>query len=258
MSSTSTHSRVPSLSQVSSVTLRAVSLPRYDLEYRSVEEAYHDGLSLQAREPLRMACRFREPPGTQVVIDMRIKDHAMSATFLFRLLRQTQEVALLEWVPRRRTDPDLMGLWNDSLKAACEGPVALAKLPTDVQQKLLDTCRRTLSPNPFTVLNIHWTATFQDVLQACRELREELEEHAGHPGLNTRLLGFMKRAAKRLKEVEHELGSLEGRKAARQKFVPSHQLTHARDLAQARLEVAKMRREQSEIQKNKRELMELL
>lgn len=256
------HTQTPA---VSTVALKAVSLPRYEVAYTNLEQAYRDGRALQQRTPMQLGCAFREPPGTQIVIDLVVQGYSMTTTFLFRIVHKMDKVSIVDWVPRRKTDPDLMGLWIDSLKGALTGeePTQTPKpeaVPIDgkTQQKLLDLCRRTLSPNPFTVLNVHWSCTPADIRKAVSNTRDFLQKYEGHGGLNERLQKFVPQAIARVSAVESQLSELEHRHKARKKFIPKHQLEHALELARNRYEVALMRRQQNELRRLKVELIELM
>ena len=241
--------------------VRAVNLPRYEVEYLTREYAFMDAQRMRRGEPLRIPDRLREPPGSQAVMDLRATGLTTSAVFLFRLLQVIDDDTVVEWIPRRRTDPGLLELWTAGLETRTEPPRPDAQKRSSIdqidQQQLLEVCRRLRSPNPFIALNVHWAARHDEIRQVQMRLRRVLETCGGIDGLHPRLAAELGPSMGLLDLSADTLSTLEGRREARARFIAGHQLRAALELARTKLEIARLRGDHRAAEEHREEIAEL-
>jgi len=227
------------------IRVRRVILPRYEVQYSSPDYALKHAQSVKRERLFSLETRLAEPVGQEVVLDFCVDNIAMSTTLLFRIIQNVEDATIVEWWPRRTMDPDLLDLWIDGLsqdqKAGVLDPqasVAQAEL-----LKLHALCRRALAGNPFVALDIHWSATGEEVETAFGEATSLLQRFRNSPQSDGNRERYILKARDGLINARSSLITLEDRQALRRKLVPKEQLEHARGVAGHRVEVARLQGE---------------
>jgi hypothetical protein len=247
-------------------------MPRYEVEFPDLNAALSLALLLREKRTGSLPCFIKEHPGTEVVLDMSVSKLAFSVSLLFRIVQANKSQTVIEWWPRRQTDPALLDLWVDALEAqdtpAPSGDSspkqtpelatpAAAPISSIAARELFDLCRRALSKNPFTVLGLHWSSDTKDFQRAYTKLITELESYKKQPNLTPKAHQFINLALKQAPKAMQALSSAEGRVAARERFVPANQLSHARELIASKLQVAQLRHNSDDVYQLTRRLTEL-
>ena len=227
-----------------------VTLPRYDVAYPGAEDALADALQVQENGVLVFDEELAEAVGADVVLDLRAGELAFQATLLFRVIQHIAGKTLLEFWPRRATDPDLLELWVEALRLETSAPEAAAPetLSPDELQKLFALCRRLLTSNPFMALDVHWTAQADEILGAYHAVERALQAYSERGDLGERASDFVERAAMRLPALWEQINSPEGRRLVRAKYVTRPQISVARQMAREKLELARMRQDGAAIE----------
>lgn len=222
-----------------------VTLPRYDVAYPSPDDALADALQVRNDAVLIFDEALPVAVGSDVVLDFRAGDLPIQATLLFRVIQHIAGRTLLEFWPRRATDPDVLEIWIEALrleKEAKDAPQVASLAPNELQD-LFALCRRMLSTNPFVALDVHWSAPSEDFVVAYTRLDQQLRMYGEHAELSGRAREFVDRALMRLPMVWEQVGTRESRKLARAKYVTSPQIAIAREMAREKLELARMRQD---------------
>ena len=232
----------------SSETRRRVVQVRHIAAYPGAD-ALADALQVQENGVLVFDEELAEAVGADVVLDLRAGELAFQATLLFRVIQHIAGKTLLEFWPRRATDPDLLELWVEALRLETSAPEAAAPeaLSPDELQKLFALCRRLLTSNPFMALDVHWTAQADEIVGAYRAVERTLQAYSERSDLGERASDFVERAAMRLPALWEQIGCAEGR-PARAKYVTRPQISVARQMAREKLELARMRQDGAAIE----------
>ena len=252
------------------IRLRRVTLPRYDLEYRSREDALADADRIVAERVLDLPASISEAVGSEVVIDLSVEDLTLRATLLFRVIAKPDGRTVLEWWARRRTDPALLDLWLTGLRGdapspfdggAATAPSAEAESPLAVspedRQRLLALCRRLMTRNPFTALDLHWTAGEREVHDAWCAIRDQLVELRPVVEAEPALMQFVEQARRGLDGAVRELKTPGARARTRERYVAAEQIENALLLARQKLSMARVRDEADEMNAQRRVIAEL-
>ena len=243
-------------------------MPRYEVEFPNVKDAFDVANTLKTQRTAALMCQIKEHAGTEIVIDMSVSGLAFSVSLLFRIIQSGPQQTIIEWWPRRQTDPALLDLWLDALKTQQTTQLGTGEdeesAETDKPQHttesvrvLFDLCRRSLSKNPFTALDVHWSSDLEEIKVAYSDLLKALEPFRKSKGLSPKayqLIGLAKQQAKRSFQ---EISTPAGRIAARKRFVPSNQLSHARELLSSKIQVAQLRGDTETYHNLRRKLEEL-
>ena len=241
------------------MTITRVTLPRYELEYRSAKLALEHANQISKTRILNLEYAFSEPVGQEIVLDLGIREDAHKSTLLFRLIQRLEASTVVEWWARRNTDPDMLELWIEGLErlaqtgsATGEHEVAPAEL-----QALYELCRRALSGNPFVALGVHWTAGEAAVQQGYAESVKSVRRFASFPGIGPRAKKLLGRAESSLAEARRNLSIAKERRFLRNRFVQDHQVQQARELAASKLAIARLRNDREEMKRCRDEIREL-
>lgn len=216
-----------------------VTLPRYEIQYATVELSLEQAQTIADKKLLSVETHLVEPVGQEVVFDFRVDDVALSATLLFRIIQTTDAMTILEWWPRRKTDPDLLDLWIDGLRRQQSGEANSDSAAEQTEQlRLHELCRRALAGNPFVALDVHWSATWQEVEAAFTEATTMLLQLKQSPVLVGKHESHIHKARAGLIAARELLSNLEKRQALRMKFVSREEIQHALGVARHREETA--------------------
>lgn len=225
------------------IRVQRVTLPRYEIEYTEARQGLEDAKRARQSHVLTLPVPLSEEHGSEVVCDLLLAGLPVATTLLFRIVQKPSPLTVLEWWPRRKTDPDLLDLWIESLELRVHqhAPSMPPNIPTEELHQLLYTCRTALAHNPFVALGVHWTARGEDVEQAANKIEVTLKQYRARPGLLPRGAELIDAALAHLPQARQSLATLEARQAARARFVPREQLRHARELALTRVELSTLR-----------------
>lgn len=230
------------------VRIKRVTLPRYEVEYKDRAVALENAQQILQTKALTFPGSITEPAGAQIVLNLSVSGQAFSVSLLFRVIMSHPNQTVLEWWARRQTDPAQLELWIESLENGAPSTSSTtaeesqqAPLDTQALEKIYDLCRRALSKNPFVVLDLHWSSMPGEILRAHGEMVETLMSYRSHPALTVRTRRLLAQASANLTSVMDHLGSPQGRRDARERFVPRQQRLHAIGLLKSQLEVARMR-----------------
>lgn len=241
-----------------SVLVKRVTLPRYEVEYREGGVALESARLIKKLRVFTLDYLFSEPMGQEIVLDLTVGGMPSTTTLLFRHVQQLPGQSVLEWWPRRQTDPDLLDLWIDDLEQSlAPKDEARPSIPPVEMQQVYELCRRALAGNPFIALGVHWTAPEEELQEAYENSMNQLLQYKNIPGLGSRVMEFLTRARDGLMAAQKRLATLEGRRESRSKLVPAVQHENARNLAASKLDVARLRGDATEYRKVKREILEL-
>lgn len=242
------------------VRVQRVTLPRYEVEFGDAASALEDARRVQQSRVLAIGHAFVEEVGTEVVVDVVVAGIAPSTTLLFRIVQKGGPLTVLEWWPRRKTDPHLLALFLESLEATLtsRAPSLPPGLSAEEQQQILELCRRALAHNPFTALGVHWTAGAGEIDAAASAFERTLRAFRARAGLSARGAELIDAALMHVPESRKVLATLDARQAARARFVPRDQLRHAVEIARGKLEVARLRGDAAAERVARAELAELL
>ena len=245
----------------SAMRIRRITLPRYEVQFCTVEEALLHGRALLGKRVTVLPAGLEEQQGAEVVLDLTIADEIPAVTLLFRIIQSGPEATVLEWWARRQTDPALLDLWLHAVEACrpC-APTSPIEEPGDPLplQEILEHCRRALSRNPFTVLGVHWAASPMELSLAAQQLLEALDRYlARSADLPPKVQRLLSDARSNARDIMEQLSTQKGRMKARSKFVPTNQLRHGVDLTAEKLEVARFREDEVDGLKLEEELCEL-
>jgi hypothetical protein len=124
---------------------------------------------------------------------------------------------VLEWVPRRVTDTDLLEVWIQAveLRGRPASELAAVVLSETELARALETCRRALQRNPFTALKVHWTAGEQEIAAAMRALMDELGAVSRCGGLTPSVAELARKAVEAVTKTREMVTTVEGRRRAR-------------------------------------------
>ena len=239
--------------------VKRITLPRYEVEYLDAPYALDHARTVQEARVVALAAEISEPIGQEVVLDLTCHGLTVTTTLLFRVVQRLPGQVVVEWWPRRQTDPDLLDLWIDTLQQAAEqsDPSSDVTVATGEIQRVYELCRRALAGNPFAALGVHWTATEGDINRAHEEGIRRLLASRDIPGAGPKVLAFAEKARQGLESARQRLATLEARIEQRKKFVPAHQRETARQLALSKLDLARLRKDDKEYRAARLELREL-
>jgi hypothetical protein len=229
------------------------------VEYLAGDYALEQARTVRENRVVALEAEITEPLGQEVVLDLVCQGLTVTTTLLFRVVQQLPGQSVMEWWPRRQTDPDLLDLWIETLEqeVGSAGRPSQQGVSASEMQQVYELCRRSLAGNPFAALGLHWTATEADVNQAYEEGLSQLLKYKDLPGLGPKVSEFLNKARGGLQAAQQRLATLEERIEQRRKFVPAHQRDTARQLALSKLELARLRRDEKEYRATKLELREL-
>ncbi len=249
--------------------VKRVTLPRYEVEYRDQNLAITNACGIRDKRTIVFPFSLEEAPGAQIVLDLSVIGQAFSVSLLFRVIARDGQQTILEWWARRQTDPALLDLWIESLNPSPTPDQAQTKDAPEAKQAqspqtpepelstLYDLCRRALSQNPFTALGIHWSASPSDIFEAHQQIQQQMCQYNGHAGLRPRAKALLQEASRNMERLMESLSTDTGRRAARARFVPKHQLIHARELLESQIAVARVRQNDRLVRRLERQLKEI-
>jgi len=242
-----------------STQIRRVTLPRWEVDYADPTHAHTDLARLRDRKVLQLDHALPGELGSEVVLDLRVSGVTSEVTLLFRIIQRHAAITIFELWARRASDPLLLAAFVEAVRAhgPTPGAGAAPAPPSPELTRLLATCRRALSRNPFQAVGIHWTAGEAAADDGVAKTRADLEELRASRGLSPEIHALVTQALTDLPRAAQVLSSLEGRRNARATFVPTDQLQHARELVETKLDVARMRGDATGLIDAQHELNEL-
>ncbi len=245
------------MSQDGILRVERINLPHYDVVYRTARPAMRDARAIKTDRVFVLGRPLHEVVGSNIVLDLSVDDLTARTTLLFRFIGARDDSAVLEWVPRRKRDPDLLDLWIATLEhEPTRDTTAVTPDQNAARARLLALCRRFMVRNPFTSLGVHWAVGDAEVREAARKAREGLEAMAGI-ATDPVTERFVKHGFEGIAFAEQQLGSVAARTESRARYVPREQLDHARALARNKLEVARLRGDRASADEQLRLLVEL-
>jgi hypothetical protein len=256
------------MTDTAAIRLRRVTLPRYELEYRDRAHALVDAERIVNERILEVPQSITEAVGSEVVFDLSVEDMTLRATLLFRVIVKPDGRTVLEWWARRSTDPALLDLWLTGLRGEAPNPFDTpdsesigddARPPVDPndRKRLLALCRRLMTRNPFTALDLHWTAGERDVQDAWCTIRDDLVTLRPVVEAEPALMQFVEQARRGLDAAVRELKTPEARARTRQRYIAAEQIENALLLARQKLSMARVRSDGDEILAQRRVIAEL-
>lgn len=241
------------------ISVKRVTLPRYEVTYPGIDLALEHALAIRVQQVFTIGHLFTEPPGQELVLDLTLAAMPTTTTLLFRLIQRTEIETALEWWPRRQTDPDLLDMWVDWLeenRSQAQAPGVVSLPPAEIMG-LFDFCRRGLAANAFVALAVHWTASGDEVNQAFESAMLQLLTYKNTPGSGRRAEQLLAKARAGFVAARDKLTTLEQRREARARYVPGHQLAQARELARSKMQIARLQKKEEEYARAALELREL-
>lgn len=234
-----------------------INLPHYDVVYRGARPALADARAIKSDGVFVLGRPLSEVVGSNVVLDLSVDDLAARTTLLFRFIGSQDHSAVMEWVARRKRDPDLLDLWIATLEhEPTRETTAVDPRQDAARAQLLAMCRRFMSRNPFTALGVHWAAGDVEIREAAKKARAELEQ-AADVAADPVAERFVRHGFEGISYAEQHLGSVAARAESRARYVPREQLDHARALARNKLEMARLRGDRPAADEQLRLLVEL-
>lgn len=246
----------PHIVKPPAIKVTRVTMPRYSVEFPDVATALDMAQGLRRNRIGLLAHRLDEHPGAEVVLDVSVRGLALTVSLLFRVVQPDPDKTVLEWWPRRQTDPALLNLWVETLEEHRKADTPQGIHP-ETLRAIFDLCRRAMSRNPFTALEVHWSSSPEEIHAAYEALITALKSYKAQPGVNDRARALLDQAIAQAPHAAYRLSTLEGRVKARQTFVPKAQLAHARELLESKLEIARVRGDHGAIYTLRRQLAEL-
>lgn len=226
------------------ISLTRITIPAFEVVYRDIEGAWTDGHALFNKRAFELERLIDEEPGTEVVLELGVAEMAFSVTLLFRVVSHAPGRTVLEWWPRRQTDPKLLELWLESLDSQRRFARSDDAAPPDQQRaalvrQVMEAYRRVLSNNPFDVLGVHWTSGVRLVAEASRAMAADLQSQRGAARSDAEVLRYLDMSLERVRQATEILSTIEGRRAVRRQMVPEKELQNALKQAQFLLEIAR-------------------
>lgn len=241
------------------ITVKRVTLPRYEVLFSRGADALDVAREIKVSKLFQIDHEFPESLGQEIVLDMCLNEATATATLLFRVIQRLGTETVLEWWPRRKTDPELLEMWIEWLdenNAQAEGYSNYSLAPSEIFG-LLELCRRSLAANPFVALNLHWGASEKEVKQAHQTILASLLMFKNTQGAGQRAEEMLTRAREAFQEACDKLSSQAGRMEERERYIADHTIAHAVELSRSKMHIAKMRGDEDAYREARDELKEL-
>jgi hypothetical protein len=245
--------------QSGSVSVRRVSLPRYEVTFSLMADALRIAQKVRDTRVLTIEAHLAEVQNQEIVIDMRVDGETTMGTFLFRLTHKDDSRTALEWYPRRKTDPELLDVWiawlDEHFKQGA-GASNFSLNPGEIFG-MLELCRRSLQRNPFEALAIHWSADGDAVAEALAAARTTIIDFRHTEGAGQRAGKLLERALAEFNEAAKALATREQRHKLRYRYVSEHAIAQAVELADSKMAIAKLRQDKDAYKEAHAEFLEL-